>query len=211
MGRGMKAAMRSLPGLSVSRETLDRLELYESLLRKWNPAINLVSRNTLDDAWRRHFADSAQLLRFAPEAATHWVDVGSGGGFPGLVIAALTKELRPQLAVTLVESDQRKAAFLGEVARQLGLDVTIRIARAEQLTPCEADIISARALAPLVRLLALAERHLRPSGVGLFLKGAQSSSEIEEALETFRFTLQKVPSETDPSAVILSVGGLTRV
>jgi 16S rRNA (guanine527-N7)-methyltransferase len=207
----MTSSDRRLPGLDVSRETLGRLELYESLLRKWNPAINLVSRTTLADAWSRHFVDSAQLLALAPVDATSWVDLGSGGGFPGLVIAILAEELRPDLSVTLVESDQRKAAFLAEVARQTGVTVAVKAARAETLTPCNSDILSARALAPLKELLSLSMRHLKPSGVGLFLKGAQSGAEVAEALETFRFTLQKILSQTDPMAVILSVGGISRV
>ncbi len=207
----MILSKRSLPGLDVSRETIDRLERYEALLRKWNTKINLVSRATLEDVWVRHFIDSAQLLCLAPSEATTWVDLGSGGGFPGLVVAILAQELRPELAVTLVESDLRKAAFLREAARATGVPVVIKTARAETLTPCNADILSARALAPLAVLLALAERHLRPGGTCLFLKGAQADTEVAEALETFRFTLQKIPSQTDPMAVILSVGGITRV
>lgn len=202
---------RRFPGLDVSRETIERLTLYESLLRKWTPAINLVSRATLADAWTRHFIDSAQLLSAAPVGAKAWVDIGSGGGFPGLVVAVLAKELRPDLAVTLVESDVRKAAFLAEAARRTEVAVAIKAERAETLTPCDSDIISARALAPLHRLLALAERHLAPGGIGLFLKGAQADAEVAEALETFRFSLQKTPSQTDPMAVILSVGGISRV
>jgi 16S rRNA (guanine527-N7)-methyltransferase len=207
----MSCTDRSLPGLDVSRETAASLRLYESLLRKWNPSINLVSRATLAEAWTRHFIDSAQLLGVAPADARTWLDIGSGGGFPGLVVAVLARELRPELAVTLVESDLRKAAFLTEVARQTGVAVTVRAERAETLSPCESDIVSARALAPLHRLLALAERHLAAGGTGLFLKGAQADREVAEALETFRFTLQKIPSQTDPLAVILSVGGISRV
>jgi 16S rRNA (guanine527-N7)-methyltransferase len=207
----MTSSDHRLPGLDVSRETLGRLELYESLLRKWNPAINLVSKTTLSDAWSRHFVDSGQLLALAPVDAASWVDLGSGGGFPGLVIAILAEELRPDLSVTLVESDQRKAAFLAEVARQTGVAVAVKAERAETLTPCNCDILSARALAPLKDLLTLSLRHLKPGGVGLFLKGAQSGAEVAEALETFRFTLQKIPSQTDPMAVILSVGGISRV
>lgn len=207
----MTVSGRRIPGVDVSRETIGRLTLYESLLRKWNPAINLVSRATLADAWTRHFIDSAQLLSVAPADARTWVDVGSGGGFPGLVAAVLAKELRPNLTVTLVESDVRKAAFLAEVARQTEVAVTVKAERAETLTPCYSDILSARALAPLNRLLALAERHLAPGGTGLFLKGAHADAEVAEGLETYCFTLQKIPSQTDPMAVILSVGGISRV
>lgn len=207
----MTPAAIGLPALDVSRETLNRLDRYDALLRKWNPAINLVSRATLDDAWRRHFADSAQVLAVAPHPGNDWVDLGSGGGFPGLVVAILARELRPGLRVTLVESDRRKAAFLAEVARATGTDVAIRAERAETLEPLGADILSARALAPLGALLALAERHLKPGGTGLFLKGAQVDEEIAAALESFRFTLQKFPSRTDPNAVVLSVGDIERV
>ncbi len=207
----MTLSGRVIPALDVSRETMDRLDLYEALLRKWNPAINLVSRSTLPDAWMRHFLDSAQLLTVAPKDIGTWVDVGSGGGFPGLVVAILSKELRPDLRVTLVESDLRKAAFLSEVARQTGVDVVVKPERVEALTPCNSNILSARALAPLGDLLALAMRHLKPGGTALLLKGAQAEAEVEQALETFRFTLQKIPSQTDPMAVILSVGGISRV
>lgn len=202
---------RGLAGLDVSRETLGRLDVYETLLGKWNPAINLVSRDTISDAWSRHFIDSAQILALAPPEARTWLDVGSGGGFPGMVVAIIAAELRPGLLVTLIDSDQRKAAFLGEVARRTGVSVAIVPGRAEDHPPAMADVLSARAFAPLTTLLSLAERHLRPGGAGLFLKGARHEAEIADALEAFRFDLQKEPSQTDPQAVILSVGGITRV
>lgn len=200
-----------IAGFDVSRETAERLDLYLALLVKWNKAINLVAPATLDQAWDRHFVDSAQLLSIAPEAATNWVDLGSGGGFPGLVVAVLARELRPGLHVTLVESDARKAAFLTEVAWQTGLAARIISGRAETVPPLGADLLSARALAPLTVLLGLAERHLAPGGTAVFPKGAQADSEIKEALETFRFRLQKIPSQTDPDAAILSVGDIYRV
>lgn len=206
----MTTGSRGLAGLDVSRETLARLEAYESLLGKWNPAINLVARGTIGAAWRRHFIDSAQILALAPSEARTWLDIGSGGGFPGMVIAIIAAELRPGLSVTLVDSDLRKAAFLGEVARQTGVEVTISAGRAEEIPPANADVMSARAFAPLTTLLTLAGRHLNPGGRGLFLKGARHEAEISDALESFRFDLQKVPSQTDPQAVILSVGGITR-
>lgn len=207
----MTACGALLLGLDVSRETCGRLELYESLLRKWNPAINLVSRATLGEIWTRHFADSAQLLFCAPETARHWVDLGSGGGFPGLVVAILARELRPGLSVTLVESDLRKCTFLREVARQTGTPVTVLAERAESLPPLDSDIVSARALAPLRDLIRLAERHLKPGGTALFPKGASHDAELSDALETFRFTFQKRASQTDPQAVILAIGDLARV
>lgn len=207
----MTTGSRGLADLDVSRETLERLEVYESLLAKWNPAINLVAKGTINEAWSRHFIDSAQILSLAPPMARTWLDVGSGGGFPGMVIAIIAAELRPGLSVTLVDSDLRKAAFLGEVARQTGVTVTIGAGRVEELPAAAADVMSARAFAPLTTLLSLAERHLGPGGRGLFLKGARHEAEISDALVSFRFDLQKVPSQTDPQAVILSVGGITRV
>ncbi len=207
----MTACGALLLGLDVSRETCGRLELYESLLKKWNPEINLVSRATLGEIWTRHFADSAQLLFCAPETARHWVDLGSGGGFPGLVVAILARELRPGLSVTLVESDLRKCTFLREVARQTGTPVTVLAERAESLPPLDADVVSARALAPLRDLLRLAARHLKPGGTALFPKGANHDSELSDALETFRFTFQKRASQTDPQAVILAIGDLACV
>ena len=194
----------------VSRETMARLEIYDKLLAKWNPAINLVAKSTLADVWSRHFLDSAQIFALAPKNALRWVDLGSGGGFPGLVVAILALEQRPELRVTLVESDQRKATFLRTVAREVGATVIVESVRVEQLTPQNADILSARALAPLAQLCGFAERHLAQTGTGVFLKGANAQQEIDEALALWRFEVQKTISKTDPSAVILTVQGIAR-
>ncbi|WP_413876801.1 16S rRNA (guanine(527)-N(7))-methyltransferase RsmG [Albidovulum sp.] len=196
---------------NVSRETIQRLELYESLIRKWNPRINLVSPGSLDVLWTRHFADSAQIFRLAPASAAHWADLGSGGGFPGLVIAILAAEARPGLRVTLVESDRRKATFLATAAHALGISVDILADRIEALAPLRADVISARALAPLDILLGHAERHLVPGGVALFPKGATAEAELARALEHWRFSYQKEPSKTDARGVVLIIGGISRV
>ncbi len=195
----------------VSRETLDRLQAYEALIRAWNPRINLVSASTLAALWTRHFGDSAQLFGLAPEGARLWADLGSGGGFPGLVIAILAAEARPALSVTLVESDQRKAAFLATAARTLGLSVVVRAERIETLPPLGADVLSARALAPLDTLLGYAERHLAPGGVALFPKGATVDAELAHALEHWRFSYQKEPSKTAADGVVLIIGGISRV
>lgn len=197
--------------LNVSRETLDRLHLYEALLKKWNPAINLVSRATVADAWARHFLDSAQIFDLAPGGARHWADLGSGGGFPGMVVAIIAAERAPDMAVTLVESDQRKAAFLRTVVREVGVPANVIAERIEEVPPLGADVLSARALAPLSMLLGFAERHMVPGGRALLQKGAQHDAEITEALASWRFDVQKTPSKTNPSAVTLSVGGLSRV
>ncbi|MEI2804460.1 16S rRNA (guanine(527)-N(7))-methyltransferase RsmG [Albidovulum sp.] len=196
---------------NVSRETIDRLEQYESLLRKWNPRINLVSQGSLDALWTRHFADSAQIFHLAPPSASQWADLGSGGGFPGLVIAILAAEARPMLRLTLVESDQRKAAFLATAAHALGVSVDILARRIEALAPLRADVVSARGLAPLDTLLGYAERHLAPGGVALFPKGATVGAELDRALEHWRFCYQKEPSTTDPQGVVLITGGISRV
>lgn len=195
----------------VSRETAERLAEYAAVLRAWNPRINLVSRQTLADLETRHFADSAQLLAHAPPKATTWADLGSGGGFPGLVVAILALERKKELHVTLVESDQRKAVFLRTVAQRTGVPVTILTERAEALPPLGTDVLSARALAPLTVLLGLASRHLGSGGTALFLKGATWRAEVEEALERWRFDCENLSSVTSPDGVILRIGEIARV
>jgi 16S rRNA (guanine527-N7)-methyltransferase len=203
--------MTALPGLNVSRETTERLAEYAALLRAWNPKINLVSKQTLAELENRHFADSAQLLALAPPDATTWADLGSGGGFPGLVIAILAAESRPALRVTLVESDQRKAVFLRTVAQRTGVPVTVIADRIESIPPLGTDVLSARALAPLTTLLDYASRHLAPSGTALFPKGANWSAEVEEALERWRFRCENPPSATSRDGAILRIGEIHRV
>lgn len=195
---------------NVSRETFERLEIYAATLAKWNPRINLVAKSTLGDLWTRHFFDSAQVFDIAPPGR-RWVDLGSGGGFPGLVIAAIAVEKRPELRVTLVESDQRKSMFLRTVAREMGVEVQVIAKRIEDIPALEADILSARALAPLDHLLSFADRHLAPEGVALFPKGENADKEIEESLASWRFVAEKFNSKTDSNAVILKIGGIERV
>lgn len=194
----------------VSRETLDRLRRYESLLRKWNPAINLVSNGTLQDLWARHFLDSAQLFSMASLSEGRWVDLGSGGGFPGLVIAILASEKAPSVQVTLVESDLRKSAFLSTVARDIGLQVAVLSERIESLDPLNADVLSARALAPLPGLLGFAQLHLKPDGTALFPKGASWRDEVAEARGRWVFMVDPIPSLTDPASVVLNIQGVSR-
>ncbi|MBD3678222.1 MAG: 16S rRNA (guanine(527)-N(7))-methyltransferase RsmG [Rhodobacteraceae bacterium] len=198
-------------GADVSRETVARLETYAALLRKWNPAINLVSKSTLDDLWTRHFADSAQILSLSPVQRGHWVDMGSGGGFPGAVVAILAHELAPGLRITCIESDQRKATFLRTVARETSVDFEVISQRIEEVPPQNADIVSARALAPLPLLLEFAERHLKSGGTAVFHKGVKAVDEMAKALETWRFTSETFPSGTDPAASILKLGEIARV
>jgi len=196
-------------GLNVSRETEERLMAYVALLRKWNQAINLVSRSTLEEAWSRHIIDSAQLMELAPDGA-HWADLGSGGGFPGLVCAILAAEQRPGLRFTLVESDQRKSTFLRNVSRETGVKVTVIAERIESIDPLGATTLSARALAPLPKLLEFAERHLTPGGTAIFPKGENWQREVDESLENWVFQCVKTPSRTDPASMILSIKDIAR-
>lgn len=191
--------------LNVSRETFDRLDHVEVLLRKWNPKINLVSRNSLGDVQTRHILDSAQLFALAETGTQSWVDLGSGGGFPGLVIAILAQELAPDMAVTLIESDQRKCTFLRTVVRETGLVAKIITDRIESVASQNADVVSARALADLTALLDFGKRHMKPNGICLFPKGASWQKELEQARATWSFDHEAIPSETDENSVILKV------
>ncbi|MFV2051195.1 16S rRNA (guanine(527)-N(7))-methyltransferase RsmG [Aliiroseovarius sp. YM-037] len=190
---------------------MERLAIYADLLKKWNPAINLVSNSSLDHLWTRHFLDSAQVFDLAPEGVSHWADLGAGGGFPGLVVAVIAKDRTPDMAITLVESDQRKATFLQSAAREMGLTVAVVADRIEAVAALNVDILSARALAPLKALLNYAERHLAAEGIALFPKGAKAQEEVDEALASWRFVVESFPSKTDANAAILKIGGITRV
>lgn len=189
----------------VSRETLERLAGYERLLAQWNARINLVSRSTLGEVWARHFADSAQLVDLAPAQPGVWVDLGSGAGFPGLVVAAILVERAPGCRVTLIESDARKCAFLSAAAAAMGLVVGVENCRIEDAPPRQADVISARALAPLTRLLELAERFRRPGTRLLFPKGRMVQSELTEADRHWHSDIRLHVSRSDPSGRIVEV------
>lgn len=196
--------------LNVSRETSQRLEVFESLIAKWNPRINLVSRNSLDNLRHRHIADSIQVFRIAP-AGAHWLDLGSGGGFPGLIAAILAIEERPDLKVTLIESDQRKAAFLRTAAREVGVSCTVLSERIENVAPLGVNILTARALASLSDLLGFAALHLDAGGTALFSKGVTWEKELESARQQWCFDVDVVESQTMPGAAILRIKGVSRV
>lgn len=192
----------------VSRETSERLKLYHDLLAPWQKAVQLVSPKTLAEAWHRHFADSAQLVALMGAGAPKsWVDLGSGGGFPGLVVAILLWDQGTR--VTLIESDRRKCSFLREVARQCGITVDIVTARIETAANTSsvgaADVVSARALAPLPQLLALALPLFGPKTIGLFMKGRDVALELAEARTTWAFEAELLDSLTDPEARIVRV------
>ncbi|TCK99817.1 16S rRNA (guanine527-N7)-methyltransferase [Shimia isoporae] len=202
---------RILADLNVSRETSERLKQLADMLIKWNPRINLVSKSTIADLWTRHILDSAQVLKIAPPTTSHWVDIGSGGGFPGLVIALMCAEPEAPQKVTLIESDQRKCAFLRSVLRETGVPATVISQRIEQTEPQKASVLSARALADLNMLFGFAERHLSTGGLALFPKGATWEKEIADAKESWSFQVDAIQSITEPQAVILKVGELNRV
>jgi len=215
----------------ASRETLDRLAIYERLLRQWQKTINLVAPSTLDAIWHRHFADSAQLLPLAPEAAT-WVDLGSGAGFPGMVVAILLANgVRPHArnlalaadgaegsdpttpCVTLIESNARKCAFLREVVRQTRVSARVTVdilstrieAAATQARLRGPDVVCARALAPLDKLVKLATPLSTSRTVGLFLKGRDAATELKAAEKMWDFNAELVPSRTDPDARVVVI------
>jgi 16S rRNA (guanine527-N7)-methyltransferase len=189
----------------VSRETVERLEAYAELLKRWSGRINLVSRNTLGDLWRRHFLDSAQLLPFIPAKARSLVDLGSGAGFPGLVLAILGVP-----GVELIESDARKGVFLREAARIANAPVKIVDSRIEAAKPRCVDVVTARACAPLDKLLPLAQRFIGPKTVCLFLKGEHAEEELTAARRGWRMTTAQHPSRADPRGVILKLEQIIR-
>lgn len=197
--------------LDVSRETSEKLSAFCALVARWTPAINLVAKSTAADMWNRHLLDSAQIFSLLPPDATHWADLGSGGGFPGLVVAILAEQTAPALSVTLVESDRRKSVFLTEAARTLALRVKVVTQRIEDVPPLMADVLSARALAPLPVLCGYAARHLAQGGKAIFQKGAAHAEEIAEARKSWSFDLQVHPSKTDAFAVVLEMKAIGHV
>jgi 16S rRNA (guanine527-N7)-methyltransferase len=187
-------------GPNVSRETEEKLHLFADLLIAWNARINLVSRADLPKLWSRHIADSLQLVRLVPEAVDSAIDLGSGAGFPGLVLAVATG-----IPFHLIEADQRKAAFLREAARVTGAAVTVHATRIEAATCPPAALVTARALAPLTQLLPMAARLLRPGGVCLFPKGQSAEREIAEVQGAWTMRVERHISQIDHSGVILRI------
>lgn len=197
----------------VSRETLAALDTYASILRHWQRAINLISPATEDQIWHRHFADSAQILALTPDARV-WLDLGSGAGFPGMVVALLLQG-RPGTKIHLVESNAKKVAFLREVARKTGAAVEIHGERIESLVDQRriesVDVVTARALAPLGKLIGYAQPFLGPATVGVFLKGREVEAEIAAARQQWRFAVRLVESITDAYGRIAVVSAVEPV
>jgi 16S rRNA (guanine527-N7)-methyltransferase len=190
----------------VSRETLDRLDRFVATLLTWQRRINLIATATVGELWTRHIADSLQLVALAP-AARVWVDLGSGGGFPGLAIACALAET-PGACVHLIESNGKKAAFLREAVRLSGVAAIVHSARIEQVLPTigeRVDVITARALAPLADLLALSEPLLKTGAQALFPKGQDVEAELTEATKYWNIEATLVPSRTDPRGRIVAV------
>ncbi len=202
----MSLGTESRPPFAVSRETQIRLEKFHPTFLFWQKRINLVSPRTVGEFWTRHVADSLQLLQFAPEAAL-WVDMGSGGGFPGLVVAAVRTE-QPGQRTILVESNGKKAAFLRESARIAEIRAEIRSERLETVLPAlsqPVSVISARALAPLAQLVAWTEELLKTGSLGLYLKGRDATSEVE-AMDCPPFLkVAQFQSQIDPAGVVVAV------
>ncbi len=207
---------------SVSRETMARLDRFTAVLEAWNARLNLVSSQSIGHAWDRHILDSAQVLDpVRSRQQVRWADIGSGAGFPGLIVAILGSELIPGLDVTLFESNARKCAFLANVSRETSTPVRIVNARVEGVDPVDPgdsrsdsdnfDVVSARAVAELPELLRLAAGMLADGGVCLFPKGRSCDSEIRVARENWKFALTQWPSLTDPDARILEIGDIVRV
>ncbi|WP_373088220.1 16S rRNA (guanine(527)-N(7))-methyltransferase RsmG [Sneathiella sp.] len=190
---------------NVSRETIERLEQYAALLIKWQKAINLVGKSTLPDLWRRHMLDSYQLLRHTEKTAGRWLDLGSGAGFPALVVAICS-----DFAVEAVESDQRKCLFMQNVSRETFSALTVHRGRIEEIAPVAADIISARALAPLDKLLDLAAPFAHPETEFLLLKGQDVDEELTNAAKCWNMKTEKLPSLTNKDGCILKVSQLSR-
>jgi 16S rRNA (guanine527-N7)-methyltransferase len=200
---------RGLELLGVSRETEQRLSILVDELRRWQSVKNLVGSGTLDRIWIRHVADSAQLLDHAPDAR-RWIDLGSGAGFPGLVLGVLLRD-RPDAQIHLVESNGRKCAFLRHAARVTGANAVVHQARLETVVGRFAgsiDVVTARALARLVDLIAWTRPLLQSGAIGLFPKGREAQAELTEAAKSWTFSAQIVPSRTSSDGRILRIKGL---
>lgn len=191
--------------VDVSRETLDRLQSYEELLRRWQERINLVSRDSLADVWRRHFLDSLQLMKWV-DPARRTLDMGTGAGFPGMALS-----IACNAPVVLAESDSRKCAFLREVRRVTDAPAEIAEGRVEDLVETGFSLILARALAPVARLLEYAAPLLAPDGICVFLKGARVEEELQEARASWHMNMTEYPSAADPRGVVLEIRKPERV
>lgn len=191
---------------SVSRETIEKLEIYISLLQQWNKKINLVSQQGMDQVWKRHVYDSFQLIRYLDSSVKSIADLGSGGGFPGLILALST-----DIPVILIESDVRKTIFLREVLRQTKTQATVLCQRIENVNAISADVVTARALTSLTQLLEFSKNILNKNGYCLFLKGRSVNLEIEEAQKDWKINYKTFSSQTNADGVIVKINQFERV
>lgn len=199
------AALKLVP---VSRETEARLAIFVDLLARWRKVTNLIAAATFDDVWLRHIADSAQILALAPQAR-RWIDLGSGAGFPGMVLAIQLAD-EPGALVHLIESDQRKCAFLREVVRATGAAARIHAVRVESVAPDDlmpVDAVTARAFAPLPILLDFAKLWLTRGAIGVFPRGKTTEAQLRAYLDSNDFRFETAPSKIDARAAILIVRG----
>ncbi|MFK5996926.1 MAG: 16S rRNA (guanine(527)-N(7))-methyltransferase RsmG [Rhodobacterales bacterium] len=196
--------------LNVSRETFNDLEILVDLLKKWNKTINLVGKSTVDQVWTRHILDSAQMWQFRPQNLKTWVDLGSGGGFPALVLAILAKYDAPNAVFHMIESDARKSAFLRNVSRETFLRTKIHTCRIENAEKIITDVISARALSSVDRLFEYSQKYLSNSTYCLFLKGQSCATELEIARESWGFQSETTKSLSDGSGHILKAWNIRR-
>jgi len=198
---------RALAAATVSRETSERLDRFVELLLTWQKTTHLIAPSTVAYLWTRHIADSLQLRDIAP-AARIWIDLGSGGGFPGLILACTLAE-EPGAAVHLVESNAKKAAFLREAKRVTGAPATVHTERIEAFAThfaSKADVVTARALAPLPQLLALSYPLLVKTGaIAIFPKGQDAELELREAAKSWMMNAELIASRTDPKGRIIVV------
>jgi 16S rRNA (guanine527-N7)-methyltransferase len=197
-------------GLNVSRETFVQLEHFVDLVKKWTPKINLISKASVPVLWQRHIADSMQVFDLAPPNGL-WVDLGSGGGFPAIVAAIMSKGGGNYHQFILIESDQRKCAFLRTAVRELELNAMVRAERAEFVEPLSADILTARALTDLTGLLSFADRHLAAGGTALFSKGENWLKEHEAAQAVWSYSCENITSTTNAAAAVLRIQDIVRV
>ena len=199
-----------LKNLNVSRETINKLCQYETLLSKWNSKINLISKNTFANIWNRHFLDSGQIIKHVDASRKRWVDVGSGAGFPGLVVALLLRDRKIDCEMILAEKSSKKVFFLNEVIRQLDLKVKVLNDDIGTIEPLKADILTARAFSELNDLIQIAHIHRKYRGVCLFLKGENYRVELDKTLNYWFFDYDIFDSLSNPSGKIIRVKNILK-
>ena len=196
---------------NVSHETLDRLRIFESLVKKWTKAINLVSKGDFNKIWKRHILDSAQIYPYLPKFPGIYADFGSGGGFPSIVLAVLLYQEDPNIEIHLIESDGRKAAFLRTALRELKIPGMVWGKRVQEVKLSPARVVSARAVAPLADLLSMAQPLINKETICFFPKGVNWKKEVEDARKHWSFDLKAINSRTQSDAIILELGSIERV